>query len=271
MRKRRRVLALLLAGLLLATGVLWAGKDAEGAGTEKVNVHPAVQRLAEEIACQDPQILEFQRNLARWYNLNLTSEEPEEGFQEAYSDILCFTNRVMASIEIPSLEISLPIYHGTGEEALSYGVGHMPNSAFPIGEEGDHSVLVGYGAVSGENGLSGLTGLEPGEVFYIHILGETLAYRVEDVLVSVSDGPVDLSPVPGQDLCTLTACSPNDKSYQLVVRGKRTELTDQEALVAPKEETADGNPWSLVAAVIAAVGAATVLHRRRPGCINVEP
>lgn len=182
------VLLILALGLMALPGV--SGYVSASHSTQ------AIQTLTDQVQEMDPQTLKLQRNLAQWYNLNLISAQPEAGYADAYDTILDLAGHAMGYIEIPAMDICLPIYHGVGEEALANGVGHLSQSAFPIGGTGNHTVLVGG------DGLGGLEKLTEGDVFHISILGERITYSVEKTEPAPAE-TVSLDTEPGRDLCTL--------------------------------------------------------------------
>ncbi len=255
----RKIVCTILFVLLLLLGAGMLAYPKVSAHVNQVNGSAAVQQLAAELEQQDSEALQLQRKLAQWYNLNLTSGQPEEGFEEAYGSILSFANQVMGSVEIPKIGVDLPIYHGVEEDVLSKGIGHMASSAFPIGGEGNHSVLVGHTGLPSGRFFDDLTELAVGDLFYVHILQETLCYQVEEILVVEPRDAEDLDPVPGKDLCTLVTCTPYGvNSHRLLVQGTRTELPAQE-VIAPVEtpvEEAEPSVWPWV---LAGAGAAAVL------------
>lgn len=153
--------------------------------TEKTEVREpsaAVVRHGEELGNMGEDAVTIQRNLAQWYNLNLISEYDPD-FRMAYGEILFFSDGVMGTLEIPEVG-ELAIYHDRSEK----GVGHDPDSAFPIGGTGNHAVLW----------LPEDLTPEEGDVFTVHILGGTLSYEIIAVRKKW-----DLSSVPGVDYCSL--------------------------------------------------------------------
>lgn len=159
-----------------------------------------------------------QRSLAEAYNQRLLQGEAGEN----YGNILNISDGMMGYLKIPGIHVSLPIYHGTGEEALRRGVGHLPQSAFPIGGEGNHTVLTGHTGLPSARLLTDLRELEVGDLFYISILGESLSYRVEEIQTVRPEEAEALLPVPGEDRCTLVTCTPYGiNSHRLLVKGKR--------------------------------------------------
>lgn len=161
-----------------------------------------------------------QRSLAESYNLALLRGEKSENYEE----ILNISNGMMGYLKIPKIHVSLPIYHGTGADALRSGIGHLPESAFPIGGEGNHSVLTGHTGLPSARLLTDLRELETGDQFYISILGDMLTYQVEEIQTVLPEEAEALTPVPGEDQCTLVTCTPYGiNSHRLLVTGKRQE------------------------------------------------
>lgn len=134
-------------------------------------------------------------------------------------------------LEIPKLELNLPIYAGTSDSVLSMGLGHMEGTSLPIGGEGTHSVITGHRGLPKAKLFTDLDKMEKGDIFYIHNLEGVLAYQVDQILVVE---PSNFNPVlveKGKDYTTLLTCTPYMvNSHRLLVRGKRIEYTP------PKDE-----------------------------------
>lgn len=146
----------------------------------------------------------------------------KQGTQKEYEKILDLSDGAMGVICIPRIGVELPIYHGTGEIALSKGAGHLPETAFPIGGEGNHAVITAHTGYPGARMFSDLILLVPGDIFEIHILKDVLEYRVDQILVVQPEETEALSPVEGKDYCTLVTCTPYGiNSHRLLVRGVR--------------------------------------------------
>lgn len=192
MRKRIRSLCWIL--LVLAVLGLPAG---ERRRREPLDAAGTLEQLDRDMARQSGEQAQLQENLARWYNLNLLLGDGAEPVERAYPAILCFSDGIMASIEIPKLGLLLPIYHSPEAER---GVTHMEGTALPIGGTGNHTVLVGPAELPEGKVFGDLIFLEEGDLFYIHILGSTLTYRVTEV---GTHHPGKFQPVPGEDRCTL--------------------------------------------------------------------
>ncbi len=153
-------------------------------------------------------------------------EESVDQNKEYYS--LLNLNGLMAYVEIPSIDVHLPIYHGTGQDALKKGVGHLEGSALPIGGLGTHSVISAHRGLPGAKLFTDLDQIETGDLFYIYVLGETLAYEVDRIEVVAPEDVEPLTAVPGKDHVTLMTCTPYGiNSHRMLVRGIRTQYTDE--------------------------------------------
>lgn len=176
---------------------------------------------------------------AEIYNDNLMGDPVHDPFvpgsgyvlPDNYSSVLNPDgDGVMGYIRIPKIAVQLPIYHGTAEDVLEKGVGHIEQTALPIGGEGRHSVLTGHRGLPTAVLFSRLDELEIGDRFYIGILDETLAYEVCGILTVLPYELEDLAAVPGEDLVTLVTCTPYGvNTHRLLVQGKRTAYTPQDA------------------------------------------
>ena len=161
---------------------------------------------------------------------NITREE-----SAAYLAQLAFDdNGVMAYISIPRIDVSLPVYHGTSPEALAKGAGHLEGSALPVGGAGTHRVISAHRGLPSATLFTDLDQLAAGDRFYLHVLGETLAYAVDSVTVVEPTEVSSLLPDAGGDYVTLLTCTPYVVNTQrLLVRGHRVayepETEQQEA------------------------------------------
>lgn len=140
-----------------------------------------------------------------------------------YEDILnTAEGGVMGIIEIPQIDVKLPIYHGTSAATLERGIGHVRESSLPIGGKGTHSVLTGHTGLNNAKMFSDIDRLKKGDKFFIKILGKTLAYRVDKISVVLPEDLKGITVEKDKDYCTLLTCTPygiND--HRLLVRGKR--------------------------------------------------
>lgn len=145
-------------------------------------------------------------------------------------------NGIMAYIEIPKLNLNLPVYHGAGSDILEQGIGHLEGTALPIGGEGCHCVLTGHSGVAGKRLFSDLDQLKKGDLFYLHVLNTTLAYEVTDRYTVLPEETQYLQPVEGKDLCTLITCTPfGVNTHRLLVRGSRIPYEETNIEEIPEE------------------------------------
>lgn len=158
---------------------------------------------------------------------------------EVYWDLLSVGDSgVMGYLEIPAISVSLPIYHGTEDETLSAGVGHMEGSSLPVGGESTHAVLTGHSGLTGKKLFTDLTELEEGDYFYIRVLGEILAYRVTTIRTVLPEETDYLRIQDGKDLVTLMTCTPYGvNSHRLLVTGERVEYVESEYQAATGQKT----------------------------------
>lgn len=131
---------------------------------------------------------------------------------------------VMGYVEIPGIDVSLPIYHGTSEEVLQVAVGHIEGSSLPVGGESTHCVISGHRGLPSARLFTDLDQLAEGDIFTLRVLDETLTYEVDQIHVVEPDDITLLEIVEGEDLCTLVTCTPYGvNSHRLLVRGHRVE------------------------------------------------
>ena len=132
-------------------------------------------------------------------------------------------------LEIPVISVYLPVYYGTSDEVLSKGVGYIVNSSLPVGGVNTHSVLSGHTGLPAAKILTDLDQMKEGDLFYIHVLNETLAYKVDQIKVVLPEETDDIRIVPGKDYVTLLTCTPYGVNrHRLLVRGERTEYVPEE-------------------------------------------
>lgn len=204
------------------------------------SVADAVEQAAQELDDSEQQAA---LEAARAYNQTLASghvtltdpfvEEQMKEESDEYESLLNLTgDGVMGMVEIPSIDVSLPIYHGTSEAVLEKGVGHLQGTSLPVGGESTHTVLTGHTGLSQAKLFTDLTELEEGDIFFLRVMGENLAYEVDQIKVVLPSELDDLKIVPGEDYCTLVTCTPYGvNSHRLLVRGTRTDY--QEAVENP--------------------------------------
>lgn len=148
---------------------------------------------------------------------------------------------IMGYISLPKIGQRLPIYHGTSDEVLQIAAGHLSGTRLPIGGSGNHSVIAAHRGLPSAKLFSDLDKMEVGDTFYIHILDQTLAYRVDQILPMVDREDIQtltsaMQNVPGEDYVTLFTCTPYGiNSHRLLVRGTRTTYYGEDDEQASEE------------------------------------
>lgn len=203
----------------------------------------------EQLANTDDDTIHEELQAAQAYNQGLAQSalivsdpfaQSDELGNAVYDDLLNTTNNgIMAYLEIPSIEVNLPIYHGVESDALKKGIGHLPETSLPVGGESTHTVLCGHSGMSYAKLLTDLDQLKEGDMFYIHVYREKLAYMVDQIKVVLPTDTSDLQIVKGEDYVTLITCTPYGvNSHRLLVRGTRiSEEEAKEERIDPNEET----------------------------------
>lgn len=158
---------------------------------------------------------------------------------------------MMARIKIPSIDVDLPVYHGTSDATLAKGVGHLEGTSLPVGGQGTRSVLTGHRGLATATLFTNLNKVEVGDTFTIEVLDQVLTYQVFDTKVVDPDETEALRTVPGKDLVTLVTCTPlGINSQRILVTGERITPTPQEDVdAAGRAPDIPGFPWWAVALV----------------------
>ncbi len=162
------------------------------------------------------------------------SEEALLAASADYNTLLNLTgDGTIGYVEIPKINVLLPIYHGTGADSLERGIGHLLGSSLPVGGESTHSILSGHSGMVSRKMFTDLVLLTLGDVFYLQILNETLAYQVDDIATVLPHDTSHLGITQGEDYCTLVTCVPYGvNSHRLLVRGSRIPYEEAAELVS---------------------------------------
>ena len=218
--------------------------------------------------------LEQQRQAARQYNAMLSGAAITEGGASApplaYAQQLT-VGGVMAYVDIPKINVYLPVQHGTDADTLERAVGHVVGTSLPVGGSSTHAVLSAHSGLASSKLFSDIDQLAVGDVFYIHVLGDTLAYRVDAINTVLPTDTHLLQIEDGKDLVTLVTCTPfGVNTHRLLVRGYRVPyLPEQEAAAA--EEKPAASSWTrhyltgltIGLGAVAVIGGAYFLVRRK--------
>lgn len=216
----------------------------------------AIASYAEAVAQVDDDTYVRMLEAARAYNEKLAGSEQswtlsEEEREEYYELLNVAGSGIMGYIEIPSINVSLPIYHGVDEAVLQIAVGHIEGSSLPVGGLGSHCVLSGHRGLPSAKLFTNLDQLVEGDVFMIRVLDETLTYEVDQIRIVE---PTDLSALEredGKDYCTLVTCTPYGvNSHRLLVRGHRIENLKESSSIRVTADATQIDPV-IVAPVVA--------------------
>ena len=280
MTRMVRLLAVFTAVCLLVGSGVFAWIGVEQAG--------AARRAAETsaLAVKDDHSAErYERMVdkARAYNRRLTEHaqvigerleddgtiDGDFGFKSdrEYQGLLDFGDGIMASVEIPSIGVDLPVRHGADSYALDNGLGHLHGTSLPVGGKSTHSVITGHTGVADKALFTRLNELRKGDVFYVKVAAQTLAYKVTRIRKVDPDDLKSLQVEPGRDLVTLVTCTPIFlNTYRLLVTGERVSMPGDAPYPedAPKGNANDRRPLVVsVVAMLAGLPAAIVASRPR--------
>lgn len=153
---------------------------------------------------------------------------------------------IMGYVVIPKIDVDLSIYHGTESDSLDKGTGHLLGSSLPVGGEGTHTIITGHSGMASQKMFTDLEQLREGDVFYLRVLDEVLAYRVDAIHTVLPHDTSFLGVVPGEDLCTLVTCTPTGiNTHRLLVQGSRIpyEPTIEAQNAESEYEVAASSHW----------------------------
>ena len=209
----------------------------------------------EVIAQTDNSVLVREREKAIAYNQTLLPSTATEGgytqealqfASEEYDSILNLAgDGIMGYIEIPKINVHLPIYHGTGDSSLSKGVGHLLGSSLPVGGESTHAILSGHSGMASQSMFTDLEQLGIGDIFYLHVLDEILVYQVSEINTVLPSDTSLLGIWEGEDCCTLVTCTPYGvNTHRLLVTASRILYEEAEQITEQTEtESSSGSHW----------------------------
>lgn len=245
----------------------------------QTNVIRSYQAAVDE---SNRQKLEEEWQKAEEYNENLAGDPIHDPFvmgsgyvlPDNYEEVLNLNgDGVMGYLEIPRIDVELPIYHGTSEEVLEKGAGHLEATALPIGGKNRHPVISAHRGLPSAELFTRLDEMEIGDWFYLSVLDETLAYEVDKITVIEPEELEFLTPEENRDLLTLLTCTPYGvNTHRLLVRGTRVPYEETEFTKTGKEpEKSDS--WRAQylravltgAALLAVLGLIIIGRRRRRG------
>lgn len=217
----------------------------------QTTIHTAYEEVIQQA---DTQELERIRELAKAYNEAIIPGTAEEAYsrtalQEASADYDSQLDPggsgIMGYVEIPKISVNLPIYHGTDSSTLERGTGHLLGSSLPVGGISTHAIITGHSGLATQKMFTDLEQLQPGDVFYLHVLGEVLAYQVFYREPVPPHDTTRLGITQGKDYCTLITCYPTGvNTHRLLVQGERIPYEEAEVIEeAVQLETVPESRW----------------------------
>ncbi len=208
-------------------------------------IHTQYQEKVEQV--DDTKLIKAKELAVAYNQAILPGAQDEDSFSketllsasENYGSLLNLAgDGIMGYVEIPTIGVTLPIYHGTNNSTLERGVGHLLGSSLPVGGESTHSVLTAHSGMASQKMFSDLDRMKIGDVFYLDVLGEHLAYQVDQIKTVLPYDTTYLQTEIGNDLCTLVTCTPfGVNTHRLLVRGTRIKYEEAEVIVEEKLET----------------------------------
>ena len=216
----------------------------------------AISAYAEDVANLNEAQYEEMWSAARAYNRALAERSTNfalsDAQKEEYEKLLDISGvGIMGYLEIPELNMSLPIYHGTEESVLQIAAGHLEWSSLPVGGESSHCVISGHRGLPSAKLFTDLDKLQEGDVFMLRVLDEVLTYEVDQIRVVEPSQVSDLEIVEGSDLCTLVTCTPYGiNTHRLLVRGHRIENIQESQTIRVTSDAMQIEPL-IVAPIVA--------------------
>ena len=265
MRKFFSIL-IIICGILLASYPWISNYVNERAADGEINVYEEnVQNMDEEKLKE--YLLDAQEYNAALLDTRIALIDPFDAeFNKLYKDtpysnLLNYDSQgIMGFLEIPAIKVKLPIYHGTSPAVLQKGVGHLEGSSLPVGGESTHSILTGHTGLNKAKLFTDLTSVQKGDMFFVSVLGRKMAYVVDDINVVLPDDTSRLQVVEGKDYVTLITCTPygvND--HRLLVRGVRTEYTEEKYEDEQKKDNTKDSMWISAYKKALAIGVVAVV------------
>ena len=259
MRKKALLIVIAIVVLLIGIGIMLyplISNLYENAYHSEV-----IQSYQEDVNALDTEQLQEELKKARRYNDALhdliLKEDPfttEFEVQNVDYENLLNINQdgVMSYVEIPEIDVYLPIYHGTTDDVLERGVGHIINTSLPIGGKSTHCVISAHSGSPSATLFTRLDELKEGDEFYLYTLGEKLSYEVDQIKTVLPHETDDFRIVEGQDYVTLVTCTPYGiNTHRLLVRGHRTANNISEETIVNQEHTVA--PFDFTAYIIALI------------------
>ena len=256
MKKKNGNFTTLLLVLILLTGLSLLLYPTVSDYWNSFHQTRAIATYAENVAIMDQEQYDEIWAAAKAYNASLAERDNafllSDEQKEEYTRLLDVSGLgVMGYIEIPSIDCSLPIYHGTEESVLQVAVGHLDWTSLPVGGESTHCVLSGHRGLPSAKLFTNLDKLQTGDIFMLRVLDNVLTYEVDQILIVEPQETGALRIEEGKDYCTLVTCTPYGiNTHRLLVRGHRIDNLEEVKTVRVTADAVQIEPM-LVAPMVA--------------------
>ncbi len=236
-KRRRSILTTLLLVVILLVGMGVIAYPTVSDWWNSFHQSRAIASYSEAVDNASAEEIDAIFAAAEAYNQSLLEKEnpfamTEENLAEYNSLLDVSGTGVMGYIQIPVIDVTLPIYHGTSESVLQVAIGHLDWTALPVGGESTHAVLSGHRGLPSARLFTDLDKVQEGDYFTITSLNRTVTYEVDQIRIVEPQEVSDLKTVPGKDYCTLVTCTPYGiNTHRMLVRGRRIDNIEEERII----------------------------------------
>ena len=269
--KKKRIRAILfIAGLLLCAYPLVASVMDQNYQQNVIKTYQDEMNQATDAKVQEAKKEAIRYNEMLWQANGIIVGNMEQGIlgEESYQEQLNLSGTgMMGTISIPKINVNLPIYHGVEEEVLVNGVGHLPESSLPVGGENTHCILTGHRGLPNAKLFTRLDEMETGDLFFLTVCGEKLAYQVSEIDIIHPEDVEGLGIQAEKDLVSLITCTPYGlNTKRLVVTGERIPYTEkQEQEIVPGSMSFRELVFTALPFLYLAIGIGSVIAKKKWG------
>mgnify|MGYP000342618846 CR=1 FL=1 len=269
--KKKRIRAILfIAGLLLCAYPLIASVMDQNYQQSMIKTYQSEMNQTSDAKVQEAKKEAIQYNEMLWQANGIIVGNMEQGIlgEENYQKQLNLSGTgMMGTISIPKINVNLPIYHGVEEEVLVNGVGHLPESSLPVGGENTHCILTGHRGIPNAKLFTRLDEMETGDLFFLTVCGEKLAYQVSEIDIIHPEDVEGLGIQAEKDLVSLITCTPYGlNTKRLVVTGERIPYTEkQEQEIVPGSMSFRELVFTALPFLYLAIGIGSVIAKKKWG------
>lgn len=237
-KKRKISISTIILMAVLAIGAVLIAYPSASDWWNRAHAYKAITDYASQVESMDNSDIDAMFEAASAYNKKLangTDFALDDAEMEDYLSLLNITGTgIMGYVQIPSINVELPIYHTVEEAVLQTAVGHIPGTSLPVGGERTHAAISGHRGLPSAKLFTDLNKLSEGDVFMITILNRTFTYQVDQIRIVLPQETDELAIQPGRDYLTLVTCTPYGvNSHRMLVRGTRIENLAGEVAVNP--------------------------------------